>query len=76
MLGLSFGLGRKDRDCERFTLAQYLYDRGQDAAGDRLMCQIRVIAEALGTDCATLVHQTLVVDTRLIKKQEFERVNK
>lgn len=75
-LGLSLGFGRKDKDCERFELAQFLYARGQDVAGDRLMCQISRLKEALGSDCLAMVHQIQVVDSRLIKRQEFERVNK
>jgi len=77
--GLSLSFSRKDRDCERYMLAQYLYDRGQDAAGDRLMCQIRVMREALGEDCLGLVHQIQLihVDPRELKRLDFERnINK
>lgn len=56
-------------------LAEFMYGRGLDTAGDKLMCQIRTMKDALGTDCITLVHQ-YKLDARLTKKQEFERVKK
>lgn len=54
--GTSVGLSFKDHDCARFEIAQFLYSRGQDSAGDRVMCQIRDVADALGKDCLTIIH--------------------
>jgi hypothetical protein len=73
--GLSLTFSRKDKDCERFLLAQFLYDRGQDFAGDRLMCRIGSVAEALGEDCLALVHEIRVSrpDPRVLKREEFNR---
>ena len=59
--GLSFGFGRKDRDCERLVLAQYLRDIGQQAASERVLCQITELKRALGADFLALVHEVPVV---------------
>ena len=56
-VGLSGGKSRKDADCSRLKLAQYLYSRGDSMAGDRVMCNISLIKEALGDDCLALVNQ-------------------
>lgn len=56
-VGLSLGKSRKDGDCERLKLAEFLYQRGNDIAGDRVMCNIKAIKEALGDDCIALVHE-------------------
>lgn len=53
--GGAVGFSFKDKDCERFQLAQYLYSRGQNAAGDTLMCKIKVLYKALGSDCLTII---------------------
>lgn len=55
--GTSIGISLKDHDCVRLQLAQFLYSRGQDIAGDRVTCQITEIHQALGDDCLALVHQ-------------------
>lgn len=51
ILGLSLGFGRKDRDCERLGLAQYMYDRGNPDAGDVIMCRITELRQAFGAEC-------------------------
>lgn len=53
--GASVGFSFKDKDCERFAVAQYLYSRGQNAAADRILCKIKTIYDALGADCLTLI---------------------
>lgn len=58
--GTSVGLTFKDHDCIRAELAQMLYSRGARAAGDKLMCEIREVKDALGADC--LVTISLVVE--------------
>lgn len=60
-VGGSVGFTFKDKDCERFQYAQYMYARGQNVAGDRLMCLIKRIHEALGDDCLALVNELVVV---------------
>lgn len=60
-VGGSVGFTFKDKDCERFQYAQYMYARGQNVAGDRLMCLIKRIYEALGDDCLALVNELVVV---------------
>lgn len=60
-VGASVGFTFKDKDCERFQYAQYMYARGQNIAGDRLMCLIKRIHEALGDDCLALVNEIVVV---------------
>lgn len=62
-VGLSFGHSSKDGDCERLELATYLYSRGNDIAGDRVMCAIKAIKDALGADCLALVHEMKAVPT-------------
>jgi hypothetical protein len=56
-VGLSLGHSSKDKDCERIALAQLMWSRGQDIAGDRIMCKVATVAEALGEDCLALVHE-------------------
>lgn len=58
--GTSVGFSFKDHDCARFQLAQFFYTRGQDIAGDKIMCQIREVSDALGADCPALVHEIQV----------------
>lgn len=60
-VGASVGFTFKDKDCERFQYAQYLYYRGQTIAGARLMCRIKRIKEALGEDCEALMNEITVV---------------
>jgi hypothetical protein len=55
--GTSVGLTFKDHDCARFELAQFFYSRGQDIAGDKIICQIHEVKDALGADCLALVHE-------------------
>lgn len=38
------------------------------------MCRIAALQDALGADCLALIHQ--LPDVRLIKRREFEGVNK
>lgn len=85
VLGLSFGFGRKDKDCERFELAQYLYSSGNTEAGDTMLCRIGAMREAFGDECMTKVRratrgssmvETSGPDPRLEKKAEFEKVGK
>lgn len=61
VIGLALNLNFKDKDCERLGLAQYLYGRGLDGAGDRVMCTITELRKTLGEDCLALVHVTVVV---------------
>ena len=56
-VGLSLGHSRKDKDCERIAVAQVFWSHGQDIAGDRIMCKVTTVAEALGEDCLALVHE-------------------
>lgn len=53
--GTSVGLTFKDHDCIRAELAQMLYSRGARAAGDKLMCEIKEVHDALGKDCLTTI---------------------
>lgn len=53
--GTSVGLTFKDHDCVRAELAQMLYSRGQNEAGDRIMCQVKEVKAALGDDCLTII---------------------
>jgi hypothetical protein len=74
ILGFSLGGAKRDEDCVLHTLAQSLYATGRVVAGDRLMCRIRALREALGAECLALM-QTIRVsgpDPRLLKKQAFE----
>lgn len=75
--GLSFGLGRKDKDCERLVLAQYLREIGQTAAAERVLCRITELRKALGEDCLALVHQVPVAQApRFVTPEELERAFK
>lgn len=58
--GTSVGLTFKDHDCVRAELAQMLYARGARAAGDKLMCEIKEVHDALGKDCLSII--ALVVE--------------
>jgi hypothetical protein len=58
--GLSLGFGRKDKDCERLVLAQYLRGIGQLSASQRVLCQITELKRALGEDCIALVNEIRV----------------
>lgn len=49
--GTSVGLTFKDHDCIRAELAQMLYARGANDAGNKLMCEIKEVKAALGADC-------------------------
>lgn len=60
-VGVSIGHSSKDKDCERIALAQIMWNRGQDMAGDRIMCKVTAVAEALGEDCLALVHELKAV---------------
>jgi hypothetical protein len=50
-LGLSLGIGRKDRDCERRDLANHFYAIGNPDAADVIMCRIKELREAFGEEC-------------------------
>ena len=56
-VGISVGHSSKDADCERLALATFLYAHGKDLAGDRVMCNITAVKEALGEDCLALVNE-------------------
>jgi hypothetical protein len=70
-VGLSLGKSRKDGDCERLKLAEFLYQRGNDLAGDRVMCNIKAIKEALDPDCLALVHELKAVTVEDGKGHEY-----
>lgn len=70
--GLSFNKNRRDKDCVRFELAQDLYARGQNAAGDRVFCTISLVKAALGEDCLALVN-TVEVQTGISRSELQER---
>jgi hypothetical protein len=70
--GTSLGFSFKDHDCARFQLAQFLYSRGQDIAGDKVMCQISELKEALGSDCLAEIHE-IVATTAVYPDGERER---
>lgn len=83
IFGLSIGGGRKDLDCERFELAQYLYANGNRKAGNTIMCKIGTMRDAFGDEETCLevlgyqISATSVTvtpaDPRLEKKAAFER---
>lgn len=63
--GASIGFSFKDKDCSRFSLAQFLYSRGQNEAGDKVMCKIKLIQDALGADCLIIIalqQQTIILE--------------
>jgi hypothetical protein len=70
--GTSVGFSFKDHDCARFQLAQFLYSRGQDIAGDKVLCQISELKDALGADCLADVHQ-IVTTAAVYPAGERER---
>jgi hypothetical protein len=70
--GTSLGFSFKDHDCARFQLAQFLYSRGQDIAGDKVLCQITELKDALGADCLADVHQ-IVATAAVYPAGERER---
>jgi hypothetical protein len=55
--GISFGHGRKDKDCEKRALAQELWYRGNIIGGNRVYCSIRTIKDTLGEDCEALLNE-------------------
>jgi hypothetical protein len=59
VVGASFGKSRADKDCQRYSAAQFFYQHGQPEAGNRLMCTVTVVHEALGDDCLTLIKTVL-----------------
>lgn len=59
--GTSVGFTFKDHDCVRFELAQFFYSRGQDIAGDRVICAVHEVRQVLGEDCEALVHEIVAV---------------
>lgn len=79
LLGLSFGIGRKDRDCERVQLADLMYARGNPDAGDVLMCRIKELREAFGSDCLEILRRARPVAPAAMtlhqheQKEAFER---
>lgn len=78
-LGLSFGIGRKDRDCERIALADMMYDRGNPDAGDVIMCRVKELREAFGDDCLTMLRRSRTpavsgpTSHQLEQREAFER---
>lgn len=58
--GTSVGFTFKDHDCVRFELAQFFYSRGQDIAGDRIICAVHEVRQTLGDDCEALVHEIVL----------------
>lgn len=80
--GLSLGWGRKDKDCERRDLAEFMYARGNPDAGDMLMCRITELRKAFGEDCLVMLRRARMSgipdepagdDPRLVQKRAFER---
>lgn len=70
--GVSFGTGRKAKDCSRLALANVFYARGQTAAGDRMLCSITEVRAALGEDCLALVRETQRIDTsQFVTREEL-----
>lgn len=59
--GVSFGWGRKDRDCERIQLADLMYARNNPDAGDVIMCRIKELREAFGADCLAWLRRSRVI---------------
>jgi hypothetical protein len=53
--GISFGTGRKAKDCSRLKLAELMYAKGAREAGDRMLCSVSEVRAALGADCLTLI---------------------
>lgn len=75
--GVSGGLSFKDHDCARLQLAEFFYSRGQDIAGDRVICQIREVQQALGDDCLGLVHEvTATVPSDAVTHAELRTVER
>jgi hypothetical protein len=58
--GISFGFGKKAKDCAKLVLANDLYARGQKTAGDRIFCTITEVKETLGDDCLALINEVSV----------------
>lgn len=79
--GVSMGKGRKSADCFRLELADYLYGRGNDMAGDRVLCAVTDIAKILGDDCLALVHEmhkapAPIAENQYATKEELDRAFK
>lgn len=55
--GTSVGITLKDHDCVRFQIAQFFYSRGNDLAGDHVICQIAEVRKDLGDDCLAYLAQ-------------------
>lgn len=75
--GLSFGSGRKAKDCARFILAQDLYSRGLFTAGDKVYCAITEIREALGETCLAVIAEQRTVEiqqTDTVSRVELSRL--
>lgn len=60
---LSFILARKDPDCERLILAQYMRSIGNIAASEHLLCRIREMQATFGENCLAMVHEVRVIPT-------------
>lgn len=78
-VGLSLGHSSKDKDCERIALAQLMWSRGQDIAGDKIMCKVTTVHEALGDDCLALVHELTAIkvtetQTNYVTTQQLNQV--
>lgn len=70
--GVSFGTGRKAKDCSRVMLAEAFYAKGQKMAGDKLMCSVTEVRQALGEDCMVLLNPPVEVDTsRFVTREEM-----
>lgn len=72
--GVSIGWGRKDKDCERYELAQFFYRNGNVNAGDILMCQIGALKKAFGSGCLAAVRVQVVAPAyppgEVVRRQE------
>lgn len=60
--GLSFGHGRRDKNCARQQLAIVLWARGETEAGNRIYCSIDEVKDALGNDCLELLSVRIAVE--------------
>src|SRR5665213_917377 len=60
--GISFGHGKRDRNCARQQLAIVLWARGETEAGNRIYCSIDEVKDALGADCLALLSTRIAVE--------------
>lgn len=81
--GVSFGKSRADSDCRKVAYADLFYARGDDSAGNRMLCSIKDIRNAMGDsldDCLALVNELHAVKqgsgTAYVTQQELQAVIK